>query len=213
MKFIGHLDMLKLFQRAVKRAGLPISYSTGFNPHQIMSFASPLALGTESIGEYCDFRLDEKIDCLRIKDSLNTALPEGMTVLEVCETSESSKNSASIIDAALYEIVCDKKINRLDEVLADILNSKEIIIKKTVKDKTKEVNIREDIYKLYLKEENVMALISAGSKRNLKPELLIEYIYNISGLEFIPIKIKSKRIEMYTVKGGEFIPLKEAVGL
>ena len=54
LKFIGHLDVMRYFQKAVKRAGFDIAYSQGFSPHQLMSFAAPLALAVTSEGEYFD---------------------------------------------------------------------------------------------------------------------------------------------------------------
>ena len=57
LRFIGHLDLMRYFQKANRRAGLPIAYSEGFSPHQIMSFAAPLSMGVESTAEYADFKL------------------------------------------------------------------------------------------------------------------------------------------------------------
>lgn len=54
MKFIGHLDVMRFFQKAIRRAGIPIAYTEGFSPHQIMSFAAPLGVGLTSDGEYLD---------------------------------------------------------------------------------------------------------------------------------------------------------------
>ena len=59
LRFVSHLDLMRLFQRAVRRAGLPIGYSHGFNPHQLMSFGNPLSLGMTSTGEYCDFEFEK----------------------------------------------------------------------------------------------------------------------------------------------------------
>mgnify|MGYP001068438734 FL=1 len=58
LKFIGHLDVMRYFQKAIRRAGIDISYSAGFSPHQIMSFASPLGIGLESNGEYMDIEVN-----------------------------------------------------------------------------------------------------------------------------------------------------------
>lgn len=57
MRFIGHLDVMRFFQKALRRAGIDVAYSTGFSPHQIMSFASPLGVGMCSYGEYMDIEL------------------------------------------------------------------------------------------------------------------------------------------------------------
>lgn len=57
MKFVGHLDTMRYFQKAIRRAELPVAFSGGYSPHMIMSFAAPLGVGTTSLGEYFDMEL------------------------------------------------------------------------------------------------------------------------------------------------------------
>ena len=57
VKFVGHLDTMRYFQKAIRRANLPVAFSGGYSPHMIMSFAAPLGVGTESLGEYFDLEL------------------------------------------------------------------------------------------------------------------------------------------------------------
>ena len=61
MKFVGHLDTMRYFQKAIRRAELPVAFSGGYSPHMIMSFAAPLGVGTESLGEYFDLELAETV--------------------------------------------------------------------------------------------------------------------------------------------------------
>ena len=61
LKFIGHLDVMRFFQKAIRRAELPVSLSEGFSPHMLMSFAAPLGVGKTSSGEYFDLDLKEEI--------------------------------------------------------------------------------------------------------------------------------------------------------
>ncbi|MBR1737729.1 MAG: TIGR03936 family radical SAM-associated protein [Firmicutes bacterium] len=207
MKFVGHLDLLKLFQRAVKRAGIPIAYSKGFNPHQIMSFAIPLSVGTESYGEYVDIRLESDMENEEIKERLNKALPMGMQITDIIEHGENEKNAAAVIAAALYEIELDREIKDIDK----IIEKDEMLIEKQGKKGTKTVNIKEDIFYAESKCENgktvIKTLIATGSKRNLKPNLFIEYVYKAAGEEFPQYRIKYKRIEMYKEENGEFVTL------
>ena len=94
--FISHLDLMRLFQRAFKRAGLPLTHSQGFNPRPSVSIALPLSVGVESYCELLDFDLDgETVACAEIKDRLNKALVSGVEVLEVYE------NGRKIRDLAL----------------------------------------------------------------------------------------------------------------
>ncbi len=83
MRYVGHLDLMRFFQKAVKRSNLPIRYSEGFNPHQIMSFASPLGVGLTSEGEYMDIDLKEKVDPVAALNSLNDNMVEGLSLIHI----------------------------------------------------------------------------------------------------------------------------------
>ena len=74
MKFVGHLDTMRYFQKAIRRAELPVAFSGGYSPHMIMSFAAPLGVGTTSMGEYFDMELTEKVPTAEIEDRLNAVM-------------------------------------------------------------------------------------------------------------------------------------------
>lgn len=81
--YISHLDLMRLFQRAFKRAGLPLTHTQGFNPRPSVSIALPLSVGVDSRCELLDFDLSgEQVPCCEIKDRLNAALVEGVRVLD-----------------------------------------------------------------------------------------------------------------------------------
>lgn len=76
LKYISHLDINRAMSRALKRAGIPLWYTEGFNPHPYMSFSLPLSLGVESLCESVDLRITGEITNKEIKDRLNSVLPE-----------------------------------------------------------------------------------------------------------------------------------------
>ena len=80
LKFIGHLDVMRYFQKAIRRAGIDISYSTGFSPHQIMSFAAPLGIGLESNGEYMDIEVNSLTSAKEFVDTLNAQMVDGIQI-------------------------------------------------------------------------------------------------------------------------------------
>ena len=82
MKYIGHLDMLRYFQKAFRRAHVPMKYSEGFNPHPVMSFAAPLGVGITSEGEYLDIETDKDVDLNALVSDINSQMVEGW---EVCQ--------------------------------------------------------------------------------------------------------------------------------
>ena len=107
VKFIGHLDVLRYFQKAVRRAGLKIAYSQGFHPHQIMSFASPLGVGITSEGEYMDMELTADYTPKEIVEALESAMVEGFSVLSARilpepENGRKRETAMSLVTAADY---------------------------------------------------------------------------------------------------------------
>ena len=102
MKFIGHLDMMRFFQKAVRRAEIDVKYSEGFSPHQIMSFAAPLGVGIESRGEYMDLEVLSMSAPEDMKDALNRVMVEGVEVLAVNVLPDQTKNAMASVAAASY---------------------------------------------------------------------------------------------------------------
>ena len=79
LKFIGHLDVMRYFQKAIRRAGIDIAYSSGFSPHQVMSFAAPLGVGLESNGEYMDIEVNSLTSSQQVMDALNGQMADGIS--------------------------------------------------------------------------------------------------------------------------------------
>ncbi len=210
--FIGHLDLLKVFQRAIKRAGIPIAYSNGFNPHQIVGFAIPLPLGMSSIGEYVDVELKEEVAPEIIALKLNEVMPDGIQILSVRKLNQNEKSCAAVVSAALYEISLPIYIENFSDIIEKILSRDKLEIERISKRKTKIVDIKNDIFSV----ENIIkdcdftvfrTIVSTGSRKNLKPELFVEYINNYIGKKFEPLKVRYKRIELFKDNGGVFFAL------
>ena len=83
LRFTGHLDVLRFFQKAIRRAGLDVVYTHGFNPHQVMSFAAPLGVGLCSVGEYMDVEIASSDGAEDFKERLQEACPYGIDILSV----------------------------------------------------------------------------------------------------------------------------------
>ncbi|NBH12829.1 DUF2344 domain-containing protein [Lachnospiraceae bacterium] len=104
MKFIGHLDMMRYFQKAIRRAGIDIAYSEGYSPHQIMSFAAPLGVGVTSDGEYFDIEVNSSMSSQEAVQALNKTMVEGISILEYKKLPDTAKTSMSLVAAADYLI-------------------------------------------------------------------------------------------------------------
>lgn len=209
--FIGHLDLLKVFQRCMKRSRLPIAYSQGFNPHQLEVFAIPLSLGMSSTGEYVDIELTQDIPTAEIQERLQAVLPVGIDILSVRNIVQGEKNCAAAICAADYVITLDRLFENIDVCIDQIKSADEIIMTRVVKKKEKPVDIAPMIYDIRADnsgEKTVLyTRLATGSQGNIKTDLLLEYIYQKMGADFAAHTIRTRRTEMYRLENGEFVSL------
>ena len=102
-RYISHLDLMRVFQRAFKRAGLPLTHTQGFNPRPSVSIALPLSLGVESQCELLDFELERPYACAEIREKLNAALIDGVYIREVYEQGQKLKNLALLQSRLVLE--------------------------------------------------------------------------------------------------------------
>lgn len=148
-RYISHLDLMRLFQRAFKRAGLPLTHTQGFNPRPSVSIALPLSLGVESRCELLDFDLEVPLDCGEIREKLNASLVEGVYVREVYEQGEKIKNLALLQSRLVLEY--DRQIpNDITEQLQNLFSRPELIVEKKGKNGMTQQDIIPMIRKLKL---------------------------------------------------------------
>jgi radical SAM-linked protein len=159
LKYISHLDVLRFIQRAVKRANINAKYSDGFNPHMKTSFGFPLSLGNESIGEYFDLELNEKIDIDNFINRMNEVLPKEMqiTAAKYADTDESIMSRCYYVQYLINIEFENINIDSLNEYLSEMVQTGIIYerIKKNKKNKivTKELNTK-DLIKYLLAKKN-----------------------------------------------------------
>lgn len=154
VKFIGHLDVLRYFQKAVRRSGLKIAYSQGFHPHQIMSFASPLGVGITSEGEYMDMELTAEYTPQEIVDALNAVMVEGFTILSARilpepENGRKRETAMSLVTASDYFVMVKEtdtffknmSLEALQEAWKRYYSQESIPVTKIIKKSNKETSI------------------------------------------------------------------------
>ena len=211
MKFIGHLDIMRYFQKAIRRAGIDIAYSTGFSPHQIMSFASPLSVGHESCGEYFDVELNSITDTEDIKMRLNQTMAEGIQILQVAVLDETEGNAMASVAAADYLISFRDSVSLPDDwkekLTAFYEKDKIPVIKKTKKGE-REIDLKETIYQLEIREDQVYMLLDAGSGSNMKPGFVLETFCTAENISLPEYPFRVRRLETYKRTGeGRLVPL------
>ena len=208
VKFIGHLDIMRYFQKAIRRAEIDIKYSEGFSPHQVMSFAAPLGVGLTSNGEYMDIEVNSMTDTKTMMDQLNAVTVEGISVTDCHVLDERAKNAMSLVAAADYTLTFREGKEPADlegffQGLSEFMKQSEILITKKTKKGEKEVDIKTGIYELSVDGERIFMKVSSGSADNLKPELVMEAYYQFLGLTLPEFAFHIQREEVYGNTGDD----------
>lgn len=218
MKYIGHLDMMRYFQKAIRRADIDIAYSGGYSPHQIMSFAAPLGVGVTSDGEYFDIEVHSTKSSQESIQALNETMAEGISILEYKKLPDTAKTSMSLVAAADYLVYANEGYQPLAETVEELQEKvqkfyegqKEILITKQTKKREMEMDLKPLIYEmkaLTLSSQPALFLkVCTGSTDNIKPELVWKAFCDFYGMEYHDMAFQVHRLEVYA-KADE-IPVK-----
>lgn len=211
MALVGHLDLMTIFDRAVRRAGLPVSFSGGYNPQPRISIANALTLGATSSNEIVDFELTEEIDVDTFRNNLSSCLPKGIPIYDVVQVDVTSGSASQLLEAAEYLITvsCNQQANSSQwRDWVDAVKAKqEIWIQhKTKKGKMKTVNLRERLFELEFIETANKELIPShaaqlqyvGACRNdgtlLRPEQIAFMLELVTTTEFNLLHIHRSKL-------------------
>ena len=179
LRFLGHLDVMRFFQRAITRAGVPIAYSAGFHPHMIMSFAQPLALSVTSDGEYFDIECGvDSVDPDNILTRLRGAMCDGLdvrsvTILPEREPNTKKQTGMSQIAGAMYLLTSDAENGaKFAEAVRKLAESSSVLVEKEGKSGVRDVDIRKGIHALaILNDGGTLEYLSNDGMFDCPPDL------------------------------------------
>lgn len=177
VKYISHLDFMRLFHRTVRRSGVEFLYSEGFNPHPVMTVARPLSVGVISGGEYMKVGFTDEFSEEEIMNRINGAFPPGYKITGIHKL-VGKEIDINKIDRADYTVMAELAGGASPCNIEKVLENKSLIVMKKTKSGEKESDIREHIYSLFeeKKEGNVVTYrmrLSCSNEYNLKPETVI----------------------------------------
>ncbi len=210
LKFIGHLDVQRYFQKAVRRADIDIRYSEGYSAHQIMSFAAPLGVGITSDGEYFDIDVNTTESSEKSIQALNAQMVDEVEVTSYVLLPDDAKKAMSLATTADYVLsfkegyespyTIEEWKEAIDKHFFD--EPSFVVMKKTKK--SERGSIKPLVYKLTVMENNkkpeFFMQVSTGSIDNIKPEFVLQAIYEKCGLDYNPLAIQIHRQEVYARK-------------
>lgn len=215
MKYIGHLDTMRFFQKAIRRAEIDVKYSVSFSPHQIMSFAAPLGVGLESTGEYMDIEVLSMSSTEEMKQALNRVMVEGVEILSVCVLPDHARNAMASVAAASYRLQMKEgkfPIDDLKQKLQDFYAQERIPYTKETKKNVVELDLKQGIYALDADPDGTICMtVNASSSGNIKPSMVMDRFCQFAGVEIPVGAYRITKLETYmdSAKDGQhrLVPL------
>jgi radical SAM-linked protein len=154
LRYVAHLDMMRTWERAIRRAGLPLSYSHGFSPHARLHLAAPLPVGVVGYREHLDLWLDRALPPEEVRERLNRAMPPGLEVVAAEEVADSLPSLQSSLDSARYEVaVPDVDVETLRAKAEALLARETVEWEEERGEKTRRYDLRAGILDLSVRDE------------------------------------------------------------
>ena len=202
IKYTGHLDLMRFFQKLNRRAKLDLKYSQGFSPHQIMAFAQPLGVGVESIGEYVDIEVND-VDCSseELARRMNEVSVPELKILQVKRLPDDAKNAMASVQGALYKVSFKQgkaPETSIDDKIDAFLKKDEILITKESKNGERSVDIKPGIYEFKTNGDgSYNMLLNASSSGNIKPVQVFEALLSMQGESLKDNALAILRLDTY----------------
>ena len=198
LAFLSHLEVMRLWQRAMLRCHLPIAWTQGFNPRPKLSLGPARNVGVEGLSEYLDAEFDGMVKSTELIEKLNSILPEGVTVLKVREIPQGTKMLEAVINEAVYKV---SFLNGMPEdaaqKAADLMAAEECLyIRKSPKGE-KEIDLRSYILGMEIKEDDLMLSVKAGTGGSLRVAELLAVL----GYGDMMKDIKIQRLGLFVSEG------------
>ncbi|MFQ5454234.1 MAG: TIGR03936 family radical SAM-associated protein, partial [Candidatus Zixiibacteriota bacterium] len=195
-RYMSHLDNLRLIERAIRHARIPVLYSQGFNPMMKLSFGPPLPLGFTSEAEFLDITLEANF-MPYIVENIKKSLPEGLSVYDNKVVLTKNKSLSSLLNRVIYKVdtnLISKRVDLLSNIKM-LLNSESLNIERTGKRETVAVEIRQAVYDLYIEDNFLNMILGMGDGGYARPS---EVLTLLLGEEFDSYLLNSiHRYDMY----------------
>ena len=205
LRLIGHLDLMRAMQRALRRSGLPLRYSQGFNPHILLTFAAPLSVGMPGKKEIMEVPLEHEVSMEEFIQKLSAALPPDLPVLSAHPVDDRHPAPMAQLAAAVYEAKMASAPEGLAAAIDGFLGQTEINVMRKTKSGMKPSDIRPMIYDLRLTGNTLHMALALSEKATCKPDLLLQSLFEFAGMERPPMLIT--RLQLLGEEDGVFKPL------
>ena len=203
--WISHLDMMRMLQRAMNRADIPIRYSEGFNPHAQISILLPLSVGTESLCQLADIRVRRDVDIAALPQKLTAVMPEGITVTGCWENGAKAAEMQTLEAQCRWEYETEPTEQQIDGIKA-LFARKELIVQHKTKRGEGPFDILPYTKLLDIRVEGKCVILRvqlSAAEPVIKPELLNKAVSE-NAPELAPVAVRCTRLRMLRKDGKAF---------
>ena len=185
IRHIGHLDIQRSVQRGLRRSGLPVAYSQGFNPHILITFASALSTGACGKREIMDVTMAEEVSAETFVERMNRAMPPEMQVSEARAVDSKHPSLMGMVRAAKYDLtIRDAEIGaQLTEAIPAMMAKDTIPAMRKTKTKLTEVDIKPLILAIRGDGNHIYTTLVLNERESCKPQMLLEALKEAAGIE------------------------------
>ena len=184
IRHIGHLDIQRSVQRGLRRSGLPVAYSQGFNPHILITFASALSTGACGKREIMDVTMAEEVDEKEFLTRMNRAMPPEMQLKEARAVDSKHPSLMGMVRAAVYDLaIRDEETGRmLIAAIPAMMEKERIPAMRKTKTKLTEVDIKPLILDISGEGNHIRATLILNERESCKPQMLLDALKETAGI-------------------------------
>jgi radical SAM-linked protein len=193
-KYTSHLDLARQWERAVRRAGLPLAYSQGFTPHARISFAAPLAVGLTAEGEMVDLFLAEELPPETVRERLGAQMPPGLVLLAATAVEPAAPSLQASVCAAAYEVWFDERVPGLAEAVEALLARESVPYERKREKRTKAIDLRPFIETLVALEDDGRSGLDMRLRLDTAGSVRPDEVLGALGLGGRPVRLRRTRL-------------------
>ena len=212
IRHIGHLDIQRSVQRGLRRSGLPVAYSQGYNPHILITFASALSTGACGKREIMDVTMARDVSETEFLHHMNDSMPPEMQLSDVRAIDNHHPSLTSMLRAAEYDLLIrDETVaQKLIAAIPGMMDLERIMTMRKTKTKMTECDIKPLILSLRGKGNHLITTLVLTEKESCKPQMLLDALKLQAGITDADVRILITRLALYgRNETGELIPLEK----
>lgn len=209
IRHIGHLDIQRSVQRGLRRSGLPVAYSNGFNPHILITFASALSTGACGTREIMDVTMADEVTAEEFLERMNKAMPPEMQLSEARVLDQKHPALMASLRAADYDLLIrdPEQSEKLAGAIPEMMAKESIMAMRKTKTAVKECDIKPLIHKLKYENQHILATLTLTEREACKPGMLAEALSREVGIEGEVRMLVTRTALLGENDAGELVPL------